>query len=137
MITFTTFNDNTCWRDCVGCILNIQPKKIPNFAKRFGNDFIQKTHEWLYKKFHKGMVYVPHNCFMEPLLPKEEIRYNQSNGPKGFSIGHISLIDRIEQHAVICKDGKVYWDNGEVDSERYDKLLGYFIIYDLGNYNKL
>jgi hypothetical protein len=108
--------------------LEIDPTRVPDFVKRYGIEgYMTKTHEWL-GKMGKGMVYVPTKNFMESCDP----RFNTSVGPRGYSIGHVSMVGSGEtSHVVICKDGIVMWDNGEERCEEYDVLVGYFVIYDL------
>jgi hypothetical protein len=127
MRKYTTNTVDTCWRDCLGCILEIDPRRVPNFLKLYGNDYVLKTYEWLRRKHRKGMVYIPTKNFMETCEPK----FNVSVGPKGYSIGYLTMIDSSTAHVVICYDGAVVWDNGDERHEEYDILAGYFIIYDL------
>lgn len=129
MKTYITENmDGTCWRDCIACILEIDPGRVPDFVKRYGDMYIEKTHEWLERRFGKGLVYVPTKNFME----LGEIKFNQSGGPRGYSIGYLTMVSSPDSsHAVVCRDGKITWDNGDDRHEEYDVLVGYFIIYDL------
>lgn len=127
MRKYITNTTNTCWRDCLGCILEINPKKIPDFLKLYKNEYVSKTHEWLGEKYNKGMVYIPAKNFMECIDP----RFNVSIGPKGYSIGLLTMVDSRLAHVVICYNGAVMWDNGDDRHEEYDVLVGYFVIYDL------
>jgi hypothetical protein len=122
-----TNTEDTCWRDCIGCILGIEPVGVPDFIKRYKESYMDRTREWLEDKYNKGIVYVPSSEFMET----GELKYNGSVGPWGYSIGMMKMLSSEEGHVVICKNGAVVWDNGEDRHEEYDVLVGYFIIYDL------
>lgn len=85
------------------------------------------TRKWLAQKWKKGLVFIPSKNFMESGL----LRNNESGGPLGYSIGLLSMVDDRANHAVICYDGKLYWDNGSERSQEYDQMVGYYIVYDL------
>lgn len=127
MKLYITDTEDTCWRDCLGCILGVNPKEIPDFLKRYKDYYMDKTREWLEKKYNKGVIYIPSSEFMET----GKLKYNGSVGPWGYSIGMMKMLSTEDGHAVICKDGAVEWDNGEDRHDEYDVLAGYFIIYDL------
>ena len=127
MKKYITNTVDTCWRDCLGRILEIDPKRVPNFLKLYGNNYVSKTYEWLNMKHRKGMVYIPTKNFMETCEPK----FNISVGPMGYSIGYLTMAGSTLAHVVICKDGAIIWDNGDERHDEYDVLVGYFIIYDL------
>lgn len=129
MIKFTTDGNNTCWRDSIACILEINPKKVPDFVKLYHDNFISATRLWLKKKLKKGIVYIAANNFMETC----DVRYNDPIGPAGYSIGHMALHHTDEQHAIVCWGGCPIWDNGDDRNYEYDTIKGYFVIYDLGN----
>jgi hypothetical protein len=129
MRKYITKTENTCWRDCLGCILEINPSKIPNFVKEYKNDYMEETRIWLKDKYGKGLVYVPIREFMES--NSDKLHFNSSIAPVGYSIGYMSLVDKKSSHVIICKDGMVEWDNGDDRHDEYDVLKGYFIIYDL------
>ena len=129
MKEFITNTADTCWKDSIACVLEIDPKDVPDFVKKSNGDFVIKTREWLKKKFNKGIVYMASRNFMETGSTK----YNPSVGPEGYSIGNLTMLNGINEdgHAVVCYDGKIVWDNGSDRSEEYGLLIGYFIIYDL------
>ena len=93
--------------------------------------FVDHTRTWLRKNHHKGLVYIPSGQFMEIT----KVRYNPPEGPPGLSIGCVELNYNEEDsdlHAVICQDGKVYYDNDKDRHNEYSHILGYFLVYDLG-----
>lgn len=128
MRPFTTSTENTCWRDSLACLLELEPVKVPDFVKRYGNRYMDKTREWLKKKYNRGLVYVPANAFMET----GELRQNGPVGPEGYSIAYMNMVNPAFAHAVVCFNGGVFWDNGEDRSAEYDHISGYYVIYDLG-----
>ena len=127
MKKFITEANGTCWRDAIGCILEVKPASIPHFVKEYGNKYMDATRAWLKLNFNKGLVYIPSREFMET----GALRNNGPIGPEGYSIGHLSMIDNRNCHVVVCFNGGVIWDNGEDRHAEYDLLGGYFIIYDL------
>lgn len=122
-----TNTEDTCWKDCISCLLEVEPREIPDFLKRHKDYYMDRTREWLEKKYNKGIVYIPSSEFMET----GGLQYNGSVGPWGYSIGMMRMLSTEDGHAVICKDGAVVWDNGDDRHKEYDVLIGYFIIYDL------
>ena len=119
---------STCWRDCLGCILEVEPERVPDFLKLYGaNKYMDKTREWLREEWGKAMVCVHVNNFMET----GKIRHNPIIGPDGYSIGMMGMITSGDNHAVICKDGVVFYDNDCERNHEYEGLMSYFIIYDL------
>ena len=130
---------NSCFRDCLGCILEIDPKGVPNFAEEYGDEYIEGAREWLGRRFKKGIIYVPAKEFMEGVV-KEGCRHNTLVGPGGYSIGYMEMVDNNclckhggerRLHAVVCYNGGVLYDNGDDRHDEYDHLWGYFVIYDL------
>ena len=59
------------------------------------------------------------------------LRDNPPMGPTGYSIGHLSMVDKSAMHVVICFNGGVLHDNAEDRSEEYGQMMGFFILYDL------
>lgn len=133
MKKYITDTRDTCWRDCIGCILGIKPERVPNFVKLYRGEFMDKTREWLREEYGMGIVYISCREFMES--GSERIRRNGSIGPMGYSIGHMVLVNSGDgsDHVVICLDGEVYWDNGDDRHSEYDYILGYYVIYFLDN----
>ena len=127
MKKFITDARGTCWRDAIGCILEIRPAKVPDFLKLYNDNYIDETRKWLKEKLNKSIIFVPANVFMETGVMK----LNPPVGPSGFSIGLMNMIGEGNNHAVDCKDGMVYYDNGQERSLEYNHLEGYFLIYDL------
>lgn len=128
MRLFTTSTKDTCWRDALACLLELEPVRVPDFVKRYGNRYMDKTREWLKKKHNKGIVYIPASAFMET----GELRQNGPVGPEGYSIAYMNMVNDESAHAVVCFNGGVFWDNGEDRSAEYTHISGYYVIYDLG-----
>ncbi len=128
MKKYITGAKNTCWRDCIACMLEIKPERVPNFVKLYGDAYMDETRKWLKTKFGKGLVYIPTKEFMEL---GESPRNNPPIGPDGYSIGLLSMINDRYTHVVICWGGAPIWDNGDDRHMEYDLLGGYFVIYDI------
>jgi len=126
MKKYITKAKNTCWRDCLACLLEIEPRRVPDFAKLYDDKYMDFTRDWL-EKFGKGLVYIPTKNFMET----DAMRDNPPMGPSGYSIGHLTMVDGEFNHVVICYNGGVLWDNGDDRHEEYGVMVGYFVLYDL------
>jgi len=129
MKRYTTNTEDTCWRDCLACILEVNPVKVPNFVKLYKADYMSRTRAWLDETYNKGLVYIPAKNFMET----GALTFNSPVGPSGYSMGYMTMVDKECSHVVICFNGGVLYDNGE-DGERnqeYDTIKGYFVLYDL------
>lgn len=127
MKKYITRTSNTCWKDCLACMLEVRPERVPDFVKEYKNKYMDITREWLKENFGMGLVYVPARCFMETGL----VRYNGPVGPEGYSIGHLSMIDMRSMHVIICYNGMAYFDNGDDRSVEYGTIEGYFVLYNL------
>ena len=127
MKKFVTDAKGTCWRDAIGCILELRPEKIPHFVKEYGDNYMDATRLWLRENFGKGLVFIPTREFMET----GKMRNNGPIGPMGYSIGVLDMVSAPTNHVVICYNGGILWDNGEDRHSEYEALGGYFILYDL------
>ena len=127
MKRYRTITRDTCWPDCIACMLEVRPGRVPNFVKEYGGRYMDMTREWLKENFRKGIVYIPSKHFMETGV----LRQNGPIGPGGYSIAHLGMVDGRNCHVVIAFNGGVLWDNGDNRSHEYDTILGYFVIYDL------
>lgn len=128
MKPFTTNTKDTCWKDSLACLLELEPRRVPDFVKLYGDSYMDKTREWLKEKWDKGLIYVPANAFMET---GTKMRQNGPIGPEGFSIGYMNMVDDSNAHAVVCFNGGVFWDNGDNRAMEYSHISGYYVIYDL------
>lgn len=127
MHKYSTDTVDTCWKDSIACILEINPRYVPDFVKLYKGQYLDETRKWLAEKYGKGLVYIPSKNFMET----GETRNNPPVGPSGFSIGLLSMVDDTAYHALICFNGGVIWDNGDDRSQEYNIIMGYYVIYDL------
>ena len=127
MKKFVTAAKGTCWKDAIGCILEVHPKKIPHFVKEYGDKYMDVTRLWLRENFKKGLVFIPSREFMET----GKMRNNGPIGPEGYSIGVLDMVSVSTDHVVICFNGGIVWDNGEDRHAEYNALGGYFVLYDL------
>lgn len=127
MKKYVTDTKDTCWTDCLACILEVHPKKVPLFVKLYGNKYMDFTRDWLKDNFKKGLVYVPARCFMET----SEMRDNPPIGPSGYSIAHLSMVDKNSMHVAIAYNGGIVYDNGESREDEYGVIQGYFVLYDI------
>ncbi len=127
MKQYITTTKDTCWRDTLACLLEIDPRYVPDFVKKYGDSYLDETRKWLRERYNKGLIYVPVNAFMET----GKVRQNGPIGPDGYSIAYVDMIDEKLAHAVVCFNGGVFWDNGDNRNEEYKHIEGYYIIYDL------
>lgn len=127
MKPYTTSTKDTCWKDSLACLLEIEPRRVPDFVKKYGDTYMDETRKWLKEKFNKGLVYIPAAAFMET----GKMRQNGPIGPEGYSIAYMSMVNSDSAHAVVCFNGGVFWDNGDNRSQEYDHIDGYYVIYDL------
>ena len=116
MKRYTTNTADTCWNDSLACLLEIPPKRVPNFLKLYKDAYMDETRKWLKENFNKGIIYIPARAFMEC----SKSRYNPPIGPSGFSIVIFDMVDDRKRHAAIAFNGGVLWDNG---SSRIGVLL--------------
>jgi hypothetical protein len=127
MKKYVTSTKDTCWTDCIACMLEVKPERVPKFVKEFGNKYMDATRAWLKANFGKGIVYIPARAFMET----SGIRQNGPLGPEGYSIVHLSMVDDRSRHVAIAYNGGVVYDNGDSREAEYDTILGFFVMYDL------
>ncbi len=128
MKTYATNTKDTCWKDSLACLLEIEPKYVPDFVKKYGDSYMDETRRWLKEKFNLGMVYVPSNQFMET----GPLRQNGPIGPEGYSLAYVTMEgDQELAHAVVCFNGGVFYDNGDDRHEEYNHIDGYYVLYDL------
>ena len=127
MKRFETDTIDTCWNDSLACLLEIPPKKVPNFLKLYKDAYMDETRKWLKENFNKGIVYIPARAFMECA----KSRYNPPIGPSGYSIVIFDMVDDRKRHAAIAFNGGVLWDNGSSREDEYNSIAGYYVIYDL------
>lgn len=116
-----------CWKYALACILNIHPKRVPDFMSDHIKDSMDRTRKWLKKKFNKGMVYVPFNCFLEQCDDTD----NPKGGPDGYSIMIVDTVEDDTTHAVIAKDGKFIHDPNPGVGDKLKYPVGFCIVYDL------
>jgi len=127
MKRYTTNTKDTCWPDSLACILEVSPKKVPNFVKLYKNAYMEESRKWLAENFRKGIIYIPAKAFMET----SGMRNNPPIGPAGFSIVRLSMVDKSAMHVAIAFNGGLLWDNGDSREDEYGEITGYFVIYDL------
>lgn len=127
MKKYITDTKDTCWTDCLACILEVNPKRVPKFVKLYKGAYMDYTRTWLKENFNKGIVYIPARAFMET----KEMRNNPPIGPSGFSIAHLSMVDERAMHVAIAFNGGIIYDNGDSREDEYGEIHGYFVIYDL------
>ena len=51
MKKYITNTENTCWSDCLACLLEIEPERVPKFVKLYGEKYMNMTRVWLKKNF--------------------------------------------------------------------------------------
>ena len=127
MMRYTTDTKDTCWRDCLGCMLGVNPSKVPDFVKLYKHDYMDYSRRWVEENFKKGLVYVPVSAFMET----GRLRFNGPIGPAGFSIAYLVMAVPTASHVVIAFNGGLMWDNGASREAEYGHIAGYFVLYDL------
>ena len=127
MKKYVTDTQDTCWTDCLACILEVKPERVPKFVKLYKNAYMNVTRDWLKDNFNRGLVYIPARAFMET----SGIRQNPPMGPSGYSIAHLSMVNDRSRHVAVAFNGGILWDNGDSREEEYGTILGYFVMYDL------
>lgn len=97
-----------CFRTALGCLLDVHPRKIPNFGHR---------NRWNTIKIYLEVFVFLMNKYGICLIVDEPKKY------KGFYIG-IRAVGKDSSHAVIYKDGVQYHDVAPKGMRRrYGKLL--------------
>src|ERR1035437_8656835 len=127
MMRYTTKTADTCWPDCLACMLSIPPARVPNFVKLYKHDYMNYSRKWLEENFKKGLVYIPAAAFMET----SRLRTNGPIGPAGFSIAYLAMAVPTASHVVIAFNGGLVWDNGDSREAEYGHIAGYYVLYDL------
>lgn len=117
-----------CWKYALACMLEIPPKRVPNFVTPKCKDPDDQTRLWLKTKFNKGMVYIPINQFLEA---EDSNRRNPRGGPSGYSIIIIDTNDEKVVHSAIALDGILCFDSCDSDKDTFTTPLGFYVIYDL------
>ncbi len=127
MKKYITTTKDTCWTDCLACLLEVKPEKVPKFVKLYKNKYMDFTRDWLKVNFNKGLVYIPSRQFMET----GGLRNNPPMGPSGYSIAHLSMVDDRAMHVAVAFNGGIIFDNGNSREDEYGTIEGYFVLYDL------
>ena len=118
-----------CWKYAIACVLGISPKRVPDLMRDDIKDGMAETRKWLKKRFNKGMVYVPYNCFLETNTARD----NPLGGPDGYSIMILETVEEDITHAVVAKDGKFIHDPNQAPGREKDFKypVGFCIFYPL------
>ena len=94
-----------CYRTCIACILNLQPKTVPNFAQLYWDDnekWDEENRKWL-KERNLGIASIAFQQELSSLL--EDL--------KKFNDIYFILTGRSRNntnHAVVCYNGKIIHD---------------------------
>lgn len=111
-----------CWRVSLANYLQISKNKVPDFVNEFPTDWVRATRDWLKEKYKKTILYITSEVM-------ETHAYNKLSNPPGKCIVQVQdNLDTENTHAIFMYRGLLL-QNHAVD--KYDKVLGYFIIYDL------
>jgi hypothetical protein len=118
-----------CWKYAIACVLGVNPKQVPDFMRDSIDDGMAATRKWLKKKYNKGMVYVPYNCFLETNTSRD----NPPGGPDGYSIMILETVEEGITHAVVAKDGKFIHDPNDFPGreKEFKHPVGFCIFYNL------
>ena len=54
MRRYTTDTKDTCWPDCLACILEVSPSRVPDFVKLYKHEYMDCSRKWLEENFKKG-----------------------------------------------------------------------------------
>jgi len=118
-----TQTKDDCWRIALCNFLKISPKKVPHFVKRYDEQFVEETKKWLNKR-GKSIIYLPFSSFLE----SGNLYVSNSLCPQGRCIAILEKeTDLDNNHACFMENGKLL----ETPGRNYDKLIGFFIIYNL------
>jgi hypothetical protein len=111
-----------CWRTSLANYLQVDVKTVPHFVKEYPTDWAKVTRDWLKKNHKKSFVYVPNDTL-------ETGAYNKISYPEGKAIINVGFnLEPEASHAILIKDGRLFQKH---NIAKYDKVLGYFIIYDI------
>ena len=119
---FESIEKDDCFRMAIANILQIDPKKIPNFSIEHGNQFMHYAREWL-NKMGKTITF----CDIKSFLQCWDVKYNN-----GFIFPQGMCIVAFNGHVELMHDGQIISSNGNNNN---DSILGYFIIHDLCIFN--
>lgn len=115
--------EDDCWRVSLANYLGIPAKEVPNFVKEYPTDWFKVTRDWLKKNKKKSIIYVP------VVAMEDMASYNQLPYPDGKCIVQVGYnFNSKSSHAILMENGKLMQAHL---IEKYDKVFGYFIIYDL------
>lgn len=114
-------NGSDCWRVALSNCLQIHPEKIPDFVNEFPTDWIKATRDWLQKKHNKAIIFIPSEIL-------ETNEYNRLSTPPGKCIVLVKDNINNETHAIFMYRGLLLQEH-KID--KYDKVLGYFIVYNI------
>jgi hypothetical protein len=117
-----------CWKYAIACILEISPKKVPNFVTKKSMDDVERTRKWLIEKHKKSIVWMPMHLFLESACRNRE---NPRGGPDGYSIIIIDTVNDDSTHAAIAKDGKLCFNPCDNEYTEFKHPIGFYIIHDL------
>ena len=109
-----------CWRISLCHLLKMTPKKVPDFLKLHGDDFVEMTREWL-KPMGKGLVFIPFSAFLDTGM-----KYNHNMFPPGECIAILET-GGVDNHACYMIDGELFEDG----NEGYKSVMGFCIVYEL------
>lgn len=122
----TTNVEDDCFRVAIANILQVEPRKVPNFLAKYGDDYCLQAKKWL-NKYNKTITYVPLTAFLETAACK----YNGGAiFPDGYSIILLGRDDRKQAHVEVAYDGKIISRPTQATPD-YDEIIGYFLVYDL------
>jgi len=123
MTIYKQTNDD-CWRISLCNLLQLPPKKVPHFVKRYGDNFVKETRKWLNRR-NKALVYVAFNEFLD-----SHMNYNHSMFPQGKCIAVL----KPRKHKQVKGHHACFMCNGillETSGNTYKTIIGYFIVYNL------
>ena len=121
----TTNVKDDCFRVAIANILQIEPRKVPNFVAKYNDNYCLEAKKWL-NKYNKTMTFVPFSAFLETAACK----YNGGNiFPDGYCIVILKK-NPDNLHVEVAFNGKILSNPPDITPE-YDAIMGYFIDYDL------
>ena len=112
---------DNCWQIALCNLMNLPPRKVPHFVKKYNTDFVEETRKWLNKK-GKTITYVPLSSFLDT-----GTKYNHNLFPQGKCIACVNTNGKDTGHAVLMMNGQLH----EKDNKKYDSIDGYFIVHNL------
>lgn len=116
----TSYND--CLRLSLASILELHPRRVPDFVKRYGDNWEREVEKWLARRNLKWY------CFGISDYGNLSLPWI----PRGYWIAIVDNDDiAMESHAIVMKGRRKVYDPGEWDLTKFTKRRRYFCGYEI------